>query len=193
MEVVTLMLDFGYAGLPTHEAEGESVFNILQNFEKRRPGIIQGTPKIRIHQESETGLVFVDLKVHDKEQAAKYKDEIRAELKAKGHQKLLDERNRKYQEEKSSEKSSTSPSKPTVKEAEGNCFIATATYGTYEHPNVLIFRGFRDRVLLNSSLGRIFVNNYYKISPSLAPVVKDSRILKQIARMVLDWIATIIK
>ena len=119
--------------------------------------------------------------------------EIRAELKAKGHQKLLDERNRKYQEEKSSEKSSTSPSKPTVKEAEGNCFIATATYGTYEHPNVLIFREFRDRVLLNSSLGRIFVNNYYKISPSLAPVVKDSRILKQIARMVLDWLATIIK
>jgi hypothetical protein len=50
----------------------------------------------------------------------------------------------------------------------GGCFIATAAYGNYDHPGVQLLREFRDRYLLANSLGRIFVDMYYRYSPTLA-------------------------
>ncbi len=74
------------------------------------------------------------------------------------------------------------------------CYIATAVYGDYEHENVRLFRGFRDEVLLNSVLGRIFVKVYYAVSPSLAKHLKpDSPISLVIRHYCLDKFAKVLK
>jgi hypothetical protein len=48
------------------------------------------------------------------------------------------------------------------------CYIATACYGNYDHPDVLIFRRYRDQFLLQTPAGKLMVSAYYKLSPSLA-------------------------
>lgn len=57
--------------------------------------------------------------------------------------------------------------KETVK-GKGGCYIATACYGSYNHPDVLVFRRFRDQSLLTTSIGKFLVTVYYAVSPPLA-------------------------
>lgn len=60
-----------------------------------------------------------------------------------------------------------------VAESEG-CYIATACYGSYEAPEVLVLRRFRDTVLQSSWLGRLSIQVYYASSPRLARVLKKA-------------------
>ena len=53
------------------------------------------------------------------------------------------------------------------------CFIATATCGL-DSEEVIILRHFRDAILVNSVLGRLFVKIYYRISPSIASFIEGS-------------------
>ena len=48
------------------------------------------------------------------------------------------------------------------------CYIATACYGNYDCTQVLTFRNFRDKYLSQSIAGRMFINVYYALSPSIA-------------------------
>lgn len=48
-----------------------------------------------------------------------------------------------------------------------SCFLLTAGFGE-EHFVIDYFRGFRDRTLLKSTLGRAFVKFYYKFAPGFA-------------------------
>lgn len=66
-----------------------------------------------------------------------------------------------------------------------NCFIATAAYGSNMHPYVEKLREFRDKHLLTNYFGRKFVDTYYKYSPPIAYVIKDSEFLKAVTRIVL--------
>lgn len=50
----------------------------------------------------------------------------------------------------------------------GNCFVATAVYSSYDAPEVLILRKFRDQILFSSIIGRAFVSSYYLTSPPIA-------------------------
>jgi DNA-directed RNA polymerase subunit RPC12/RpoP len=77
----------------------------------------------------------------------------------------------------------TKASKPKQKKA--GCFIATACYGSYDHPIVKELRQFRDGFLELSSSGRIFVRWYYKWSPAFASLVAKSEILKAITRALI--------
>lgn len=60
----------------------------------------------------------------------------------------------------------------------GRCFVATACYGSYDAPEVLILRKYRDEKLLNTFLGSAFVRFYYAVSPSIARKLDKSERLK---------------
>jgi hypothetical protein len=60
----------------------------------------------------------------------------------------------------------------------GGCFIATAAFGSYFDPYVMVLREFRDAFLLTSRPGRAFVRWYYRTSPSIADTIRTSEVLK---------------
>jgi hypothetical protein len=66
----------------------------------------------------------------------------------------------------------------TNPKSSSGCFIATATMGNYDHPIVYELRQFRDNWLLNKTWGLKFTKWYYKNSPKVAEVIKDSVTLK---------------
>jgi C1A family cysteine protease len=67
----------------------------------------------------------------------------------------------------------------------GGCFIATAAFGSPMEKHVQILRDFRDRVLLNSSAGKAFVQFYYRTSPAIADKIAPSEGLRFITRAML--------
>ena len=50
----------------------------------------------------------------------------------------------------------------------GACFVATACYGNYDAPEVVVLRRFRDNYLLQRHWGKLFVKFYYRVSPPMA-------------------------
>nr|WP_305068547.1 CFI-box-CTERM domain-containing protein [Leucobacter sp. cx-42] len=70
----------------------------------------------------------------------------------------------------------------------GGCYIATAVYGSYDDPSVLVLRQFRDEKLQTSMLGRVFIRTYYAISPPLARHFSSVQWLKIASKKVLDRI-----
>jgi hypothetical protein len=64
----------------------------------------------------------------------------------------------------------------------GACFIATAAYGSPFEPHVKVLKEFRDSYLMQTELGKAFVNLYYKYSPALADVIAKNDALKLAAR-----------
>jgi len=65
------------------------------------------------------------------------------------------------------------------------CFIATAAYGSIFADEVRAFRTFRDRFLMRSSAGQKFVAIYYRLSPSLADIIRDDGALRLMVRVLL--------
>lgn len=75
----------------------------------------------------------------------------------------------------------------------GFCFIATAAYGSCMDPHVQVLRDFRDRILMRSGPGRIFINLYYRISPPLAEYMQRHQWSRLPVRMALTPIVYSIK
>lgn len=67
----------------------------------------------------------------------------------------------------------------------GGCFIATASYGDYNHPFVKILCLFRDRYLLTYTSGQKFVAWYYENSPMLSKVISSSTSLQILTQIML--------
>jgi hypothetical protein len=84
---------------------------------------------------------------------------------------------------------------PVGGDSGGNCFIATAAYGSLMEPHVKILRNFRDEILLNSSLGKGFVKAYYRYSPPIADFISKHDNLRAVVRISLlpivgiSWVA----
>lgn len=67
----------------------------------------------------------------------------------------------------------------------GACFIATACYGSYDHPAVKDFRRFRDTCLNRTALGRFFVKSYYTSSPPFADFLQARPWLASAVRILI--------
>ena len=77
----------------------------------------------------------------------------------------------------------------------GGCFIATACYGDFDHPDVLAFRRFRDDRLLPSPAGRLCVKGYYAVSPAIARRLGDAprlagMVRRRVLRPLARWLRT---
>ena len=68
----------------------------------------------------------------------------------------------------------------------GGCFIATAAFGSYRAPEVILLQKFRDRILLTNLPGRLFVEFYYSVSPSIANFISQYDALKSATRLALQ-------
>ena len=71
----------------------------------------------------------------------------------------------------------------------GGCYIATAVYGSYDAPEVLVLRQFRDNILSATALGRLFIKIYYRLSPPIANRLKNAKHINGFVRSILDkWV-----
>lgn len=73
-----------------------------------------------------------------------------------------------------------------LKDKYGGCYIATAVYGSYEAPEVLFLRKFRDLYLEKRNWGRKFVVWYYKNSPRLAEKLHGKKTVNKYIRIIFD-------
>ena len=60
----------------------------------------------------------------------------------------------------------------------GNCFVATAAFGTPLAPEIGRLRDFRDRYLLTTALGTAFTDAYYHLSPRAADFIATRPVLR---------------
>lgn len=67
----------------------------------------------------------------------------------------------------------------------GNCFIATAAFGTPDAPAVTILREYREQILRPLSLGQLFIRQYERLSPPVASLIAKNRVLRFIVRKLL--------
>ena len=73
----------------------------------------------------------------------------------------------------------TNSYKPETAKSSGGCYIATAVYGSYDCPEVWTLRRYRDFTLAKTWYGRLFINTYYSISPTVVRLFGDSKWFKR--------------
>lgn len=76
--------------------------------------------------------------------------------------------------------------KEEVAPQSSGCYIATAVYGSYNCPEVWTLRRFRDHDLAETWYGRVFIQMYYAISPTLVKVFGNKQWFKSIWKKFLD-------
>lgn len=68
----------------------------------------------------------------------------------------------------------------------GGCYIATAVYGSYDCPQVCTLRRYRDYRLLTTWYGKLFVDVYYAVSPSLVKWFGKTQLFNKFLKNKLD-------
>ena len=76
-----------------------------------------------------------------------------------------------------------------VRPKKEGCYIATAVYGSYDAPQVLVLRRFRDERLQKAVFGRWFIRVYYCLSPAIADRLRYAKRWNGFVRRCLDrWV-----
>ena len=73
------------------------------------------------------------------------------------------------------------------------CFVATAAFGSSMQPEVASLRLYRDNVLRQNPVGRLFISTYYRLSPPAARFIAGRPALKAVTRQVLKPIIALVK
>ena len=74
----------------------------------------------------------------------------------------------------------------------GGCYIATAVYGSYDCPEVWTLRRYRDNTLARSWRGRMLIQLYYALSPTLVRRFGNTRWFKEIWKGKLDYMVSVL-
>ena len=72
------------------------------------------------------------------------------------------------------------------------CFISTEVFGEVV-PETERFRAYRDQHLANSTAGRLFIQFYYWISPTIAAGLTHSPRSRQVAKLILLTILALVQ
>ncbi|MCL2410313.1 MAG: sel1 repeat family protein [Treponema sp.] len=75
----------------------------------------------------------------------------------------------------------------------GGCYVATCIYGSYDCPQVLALRHFRDNTLIQSFFGRLFVQVYYALSPVIVKHIGHKKGFRTVLKPLLDKIVYILQ
>lgn len=78
-------------------------------------------------------------------------------------------------------------------DSKSGCYIATEVYGSYDAPEVIRLREFRDKHLMPSGLGRFTIMLYYQTSPYIAFKLKPFDRIKGIIRHLLDYFVILLR
>ncbi|TND07727.1 MAG: hypothetical protein FD123_3046 [Bacteroidetes bacterium] len=70
------------------------------------------------------------------------------------------------------------------------CYVATMVYGSYEAPEVLVLRDFRDRFLARFAAGRSFIRWYYRHSPGFVERYRHSKAVNSTSRF---WLTIFVR
>ena len=81
----------------------------------------------------------------------------------------------------------------TLDQSQSGCFVATAVYGSYEHPSVMVLRNFRDTRLATNSAGRQFISAYYQHGPRLARAITPHPLIRKCIRVLLECFVVILR
>ena len=73
------------------------------------------------------------------------------------------------------------------------CYVATMSYGSYDAPQVMILRNFRDRFLQNYGWGRSFISWYYANSPGFVEKHRSRIWLHKTLRVGLDVLVAMLR
>ena len=68
----------------------------------------------------------------------------------------------------------------------GGCYIATCVYGSYDCPQVWTLRRYRDQRLAQTVLGRVFIQCYYLISPTVVKIFGRTKLFQSFWKARLD-------
>lgn len=81
----------------------------------------------------------------------------------------------------------TGAGKTTIESKSGaTCFVATAAYGDWHHPEVVFLRWYRDNVLVKSAAGRAFTKFYWHVGPHMAKLVAPNPRVRSLTRGALS-------
>ena len=78
------------------------------------------------------------------------------------------------------------------KKRKKGCFIATAVYESYDHPDVLVLRRLRDNTLQDYAWGRMFIAWYYENGPTYAEWIKSRPFLTSLVRLILRGVVLLL-
>ncbi|MFN3916993.1 MAG: CFI-box-CTERM domain-containing protein [Flavobacteriales bacterium] len=68
----------------------------------------------------------------------------------------------------------------------GSCYVATMVYGSYDAPEVMVLRQFRDNFLQKFYFGRLFIQIYYKYSPHFVARFRHNQTIHKPIRFLLN-------
>ena len=78
-------------------------------------------------------------------------------------------------------------------EKSGPCYVATCVYGSYDSPEVITLRRFRDTSLNSNWTGRKFVQIYYALSPKVVNTLGKHRWFNIVGKTLIGGIVKILQ